>query len=154
MYKIDLYMLKRRCLDTQGERCHCMNQWLLWLHLCWEFMWKSWTHFVSHASRDGFCKDKDDGKVKKGNTSFLAGWREEHIGTKVNFTLCFAFFLYLPNFKRCTGVAFVRSVNVNACGNLLLFVVSCLIFKHLETESSQQMGLSLTGDSDSQPHTC
>lgn len=43
MCEVDLCMVKRRCLDTQGERCHCRNQWLLWLHLCWEFMWKSWT---------------------------------------------------------------------------------------------------------------
>lgn len=35
-------------------------------------MWKSWTRFVSHASRDGFSKDRDDGKAKKGNTCFLA----------------------------------------------------------------------------------
>lgn len=70
------------------------------------------------------------------------------------FYIMLCIFLYLPNFKRCTGVVFVRRVNVYECKNLLLFVVSCPIFKHLETESLQQMGLSLTGDSDSHPHTC
>lgn len=35
-------------------------------------MWKSWTHFVSHASCDGFSKGRDDEKAKKGNTRFLA----------------------------------------------------------------------------------
>lgn len=70
------------------------------------------------------------------------------------FYIMFCIFLCLINFKRCTGVVFVRSVNVYERENLLLFVVSCLIFKHLETESLQPMGLSLTGDSDSHPHTC
>lgn len=55
--------------------------------------------FVSHASHDGFSKDRDDGKAKKGNTCFLACKREEHIGMKVNFILCFAFFSIFPTFK-------------------------------------------------------